>query len=129
METHLDPIVNAPRLSFWANAALGGCAGVLVDSVLFPLDTIKTRLQQRKVAGALPVHHARSFYRGLLSAMAGSFPAAATFWSVYEASKTATAHLVAPDNDVQLGARHAACAAAADVAVTLVRNPFEVRIL
>lgn len=103
---------------------------MLVDSVLFPLDTIKTRLQQRRGTGAAhqapTPFQARSFYRGLLSNMAGSFPAAATFWSVYEAAKSASSHLAAPDDDLQQGARHAACAAAADVAVTVVRNPFEV---
>jgi solute carrier family 25 (mitochondrial S-adenosylmethionine transporter), member 26 len=119
-------------MSFWMTAALGGCAGMLVDSVLFPLDTIKTRLQQRRGTGAAhqapTPFQARSFYRGLLSNMAGSFPAAATFWSVYEAAKSASSHLAAPDDDLQQGARHAACAAAADVAVTVVRNPFEVRV-
>jgi hypothetical protein len=29
--------------------AAGGCAGVAVEAILFPLDTIKTRLQVREV--------------------------------------------------------------------------------
>ena len=53
-------------------ALAGGLAGVAVDAILYPLDTIKTRLQARPVAAAggvplqLPAAVAgwRSFYRG-----------------------------------------------------------------
>lgn len=118
-----------PQLSFWASAAVGGCSGATVDCVLFPLDTLKTRLQQRRQPGAqLPALQLRSFYRGLLSAMTGSFPSAATFWGVYEASKAATSHLAPPDDELQQGVRHAVCGATADVASAIVRNPFEVRL-
>jgi hypothetical protein len=123
--------------------AAGGFSGVTVDLVLFPLDTIKTRLQARRLPGhAIP--KSGSFYKGegrpcvvarlmatrgsppapppapalsvaasgrpppsctltcvlspngcawagLLSAMTASFPCAATFWFVYEATKGALA--------------------------------------
>lgn len=107
--------------SYLAQVALaGGTAGVVVDAVLFPLDTIKTRLQVRD-GTALPP---RSFYRGLFSAMAGSFPAAAVFWTAYEVGRAA---LEPAFERVGLGALSpAGGAAAAQVAVVAVRNPFEV---
>lgn len=43
-------------------ALAGGMAGMCVDSVLFPLDTIKTRLQARKTGLPIPQ---KSFYRGV----------------------------------------------------------------
>lgn len=103
---------------WWHVPIAGGFAGVFVDAILFPLDTIKTRLQARGTLLA-PVG-AAAFYRGLASAMAGSFPSAAMFWTAYEYGRayadTAGAGVFAP----ALGA------AAADVAVCAVRNPFEV---
>ena len=51
------------------HAVAGGFSGMAVDSVLFPLDTIKTRLQARAGTDAATVARARgpaSFYRGAL---------------------------------------------------------------
>lgn len=56
--------------------------------------------------------------------MAGSFPAAATFWSVYEAAKHRLVPLTAGTNWAFLA--YAGAAASADIAVCAVRNPFEV---
>ena len=65
----------------------GGFAGMVVDVALFPLDTLKTRLQApegfRKAGGF------SNIYRGLLSAFVGSAPGAAIFFASYEASKSA----------------------------------------
>lgn len=50
----------------------GGCAGMCVDLTLFPLDTIKTRLQSQQ-----GFHKAGGFggiYAGVPSAAVGSFP-------------------------------------------------------
>mmetsp|Transcript_16012 Transcript_16012/g.19869 ORF Transcript_16012/g.19869 Transcript_16012/m.19869 type:complete len:279 (+) Transcript_16012:216-1052(+) len=63
----------------------GGLAGVSVDIALFPLDTIKTRMQSPK--GFVASGGFRGMYSGLLSAAAGSFPNAALFFCVYESSK------------------------------------------
>jgi solute carrier family 25 S-adenosylmethionine transporter 26 len=104
--------------TWWHVPAAGGCAGVVVDLVLFPLDTLKTRLQARGALAA-PVS-AAAFYRGLASAMAGSFPAAATFWTAYEFARARADAAGAGAAAPALGA------AAADVAVCAVRNPFEV---
>eukprot|EP00794_Sanderia_malayensis_P006048 gene6048-6750_t len=69
----------------WVPLISGGVAGTAVDVVLFPLDTIKTRLQSEvgfKASGGF-----RGIYRGILSAAIGSFPSAAAFFCAYEASK------------------------------------------
>jgi solute carrier family 25 S-adenosylmethionine transporter 26 len=109
-----------------------------VDSILFPLDTIKTRLQARRQPQVMVTEAAniplaavsgapRPFYRGLLSAMLGSFPAAATFWTVYELGKRhLTAGLAARGRSDLDFLAHGGAAALADVAVCAVRNPFEV---
>uniref|UniRef100_A0A8C5SQI9 Mitochondrial S-adenosylmethionine carrier protein n=1 Tax=Laticauda laticaudata TaxID=8630 RepID=A0A8C5SQI9_LATLA len=63
----------------------GGLAGVCVDLTLFPLDTVKTRLQSPqgfKKAGGF-----RGIYAGVPSAAVGSFPNAAAFFVTYEYTK------------------------------------------
>ncbi|RKP34865.1 mitochondrial carrier domain-containing protein [Dimargaris cristalligena] len=60
----------------------GGIAGTAVDTALFPLDTIKTRLQSQvgfRAAGGFS-----GVYSGLLSAVIGSAPSAAAFFVAYE---------------------------------------------
>eukprot|EP00753_Platysulcus_tardus_P009040 PLAT1777.3.p2 GENE.PLAT1777.3~~PLAT1777.3.p2 ORF type:complete len:281 (-),score=144.15 PLAT1777.3:71-913(-) len=105
-----------------ANFIAGGAAGASVDFVLFPLDTIKTRLQARGAS----VKPSGSFYKGLASAMAGSFPAAATFWWSYETSKAMLTEALGDSHPALLPVTHMASATVAEVATCLVRNPFEV---
>jgi solute carrier family 25 S-adenosylmethionine transporter 26 len=64
----------------------GAVAGTSVDVVLFPLDTIKTRMQS--AAGFWASGGYRGIYNGLGSAAAGSAPTAALFFVTYEMSKT-----------------------------------------
>ncbi|KAI1428385.1 mitochondrial carrier domain-containing protein [Xylaria sp. FL1777] len=63
----------------------GGIAGTTVDLSLFPLDTLKTRLQSR--AGFFPSGGFRGVYRGVGSALVGSAPGAAFFFCTYEGVK------------------------------------------
>ncbi|WMV26354.1 hypothetical protein MTR67_019739 [Solanum verrucosum] len=88
----------------------GGTAGVVVETALYPIDTIKTRLQAMH---CFPVQVARGggqialkgLYSGLLGNLAGVLPASAIFVGVYEPAKqkllkmfpenlSAVAHLV-----------------------------------
>ncbi|CAE7734638.1 SAMC1 [Symbiodinium sp. KB8] len=96
---------------------------MMVDFVLYPLDTIKTRLQTKGGAGKV---NKNSLFSGLLSAMLGSFPGAATFWTAYSGSKSLLAPLAGGDSAAAAGLVHGLAAAMADVAVVAVRNPFEV---
>ncbi|ROI84200.1 S-adenosylmethionine mitochondrial carrier protein [Anabarilius grahami] len=71
----MDEIINA-----------GGCAGMCVDLTLFPLDTIKTRLQSQQ--GFYKTGGFRGIYAGVPSAAIGSFPNAAAFFVTYESTKS-----------------------------------------
>lgn len=59
----------------------GGCCGLAVDSALFPIDTCKTRLQSEE--GFMKAGGFKDIYNGLMPALAGSVPIAATFFCVY----------------------------------------------
>ncbi len=66
----------------------GGFAGTSIDLVLFPVDSLKTRLQASHTEKNFVKQAANiSKFKGLASAMAGAFPCAATFWLSYEYSK------------------------------------------
>ncbi|KAJ0124726.1 PET8 related protein [Diaporthe amygdali] len=67
----------------------GGIAGTTVDLTLFPLDTLKTRLQSSE--GFFASGGFKGIYRGVGSAALGSAPGAAFFFCTYEATKTALA--------------------------------------
>ncbi|KAB0360546.1 hypothetical protein FD754_004702 [Muntiacus muntjak] len=60
----------------------GGIAGVSVDLILFPLDTIKTRLQSPQ--GFYKAGGFYGVYAGVPSTAIGSFPNAAAFFVTYE---------------------------------------------
>ena len=73
----------------FATAVLaGGFAGTSIDVALFPIDSIKTRLQatSNKVDFTKDAASVSKF-KGLSTAMAASFPCAATFWLSYEFAK------------------------------------------
>ena len=66
----------------------GVCAGVTVETLLYPLDTIKTRLQaarqKRKEVNKLLF---KGVFNGLSRNIAGCVPATALFFLVYEPTK------------------------------------------
>uniref|UniRef100_A0A1A8KZY7 Mitochondrial S-adenosylmethionine carrier protein n=2 Tax=Nothobranchius TaxID=28779 RepID=A0A1A8KZY7_9TELE len=74
------------RREFVASLVAGGCAGMCVDLTLFPLDTIKTRLQSQQ--GFYKAGGFRGIYAGVPSAAVGSFPNAAAFFVTYECTKS-----------------------------------------
>ncbi|POS87500.1 s-adenosylmethionine mitochondrial carrier protein-like protein [Erysiphe pulchra] len=63
----------------------GALAGTTVDLSLFPLDTLKTRLQSS--SGFLASGGFTGVYRGVGSAIIGSAPGAALFFCTYESIK------------------------------------------
>ena len=71
--------------SFFVSLIAGGIAGTTVDVALYPLDTIKTRLQAPQ--GFIKAGGFSGVYKGLSAAAAGSAPGAALFFSSYEMSK------------------------------------------
>ncbi|KAJ5101742.1 S-adenosylmethionine mitochondrial carrier protein [Penicillium alfredii] len=85
-----DPLVS----SLWTRSLLSGAvAGLTVDCSLYPLDTIKTRLQKARdhsapQASRLSLRQTvRGIYAGLPSVLFGSAPSAASFFIVYDGVK------------------------------------------
>lgn len=81
--------MSSPNPPFTTALLAGGIAGTTVDMTLFPLDTLKTRLQSSE--GFFASGGFRGIYRGIGSAALGSAPGAAFFFCTYEATKSALA--------------------------------------
>ncbi|XP_058023168.1 mitochondrial S-adenosylmethionine carrier protein isoform X2 [Ahaetulla prasina] len=109
------------RGDFLVSLAAGGLAGVCVDLTLFPLDTVKTRLQSPqgfKKAGGF-----RGIYAGVPSAAIGSFPNAAAFFVTYEYTK-AVLHTDASPYFTPI--IHMMAASFGEIVACLIRVPAEV---
>ncbi|KAK5872887.1 hypothetical protein PBY51_013545 [Eleginops maclovinus] len=112
------------RREFVAYMMAGGCAGMCVDLTLFPLDTIKTRLQSQQ--GFSKAGGFRGVYAGVPSAAVGSFPNAAAFFVTYECTKSllgAGGGLAAPQ---AAPVTHMMAASLGEVVACLIRVPTEV---
>lgn len=70
---------------FLVSLISGGIAGTSVDVALYPLDTIKTRIQSPQ--GFIKSGGLSGIYKGLSAAAVGSAPGAALFFSTYETMK------------------------------------------
>ncbi|KAI9565741.1 hypothetical protein GHT06_009533 [Daphnia sinensis] len=111
---------NVPSHKFKLYA--GGIAGMAVDAGLFPLDTLKTRLQSPD--GFIRSGGFRGVYSGLGTAVLGSAPTAALFFCTYENTKRLLKHnsiLTVWEPVV-----HMTSAAFGEVAACLIRVPVEV---
>ncbi|KAL7823545.1 mitochondrial carrier domain-containing protein [Trichoderma gracile] len=84
-----------PSPSFQSALLAGALAGTTVDLSLFPLDTLKTRLQSS--AGFFPSGGFSGIYRGIGSALVGSAPGAAFFFCTYETTKSFLGSRLRPD--------------------------------
>ncbi|XP_061474683.1 mitochondrial S-adenosylmethionine carrier protein isoform X6 [Rhineura floridana] len=109
------------RGDFLVSLTAGGLAGVSVDLILFPLDTVKTRLQSPqgfKKAGGF-----RGIYAGVPSTAVGSFPNAAAFFVTYEYTKamfrTGASPYLSPIT-------HMLAASLGEIVACLIRVPSEV---
>ncbi|XP_063071017.1 mitochondrial S-adenosylmethionine carrier protein [Engraulis encrasicolus] len=109
------------RREFTASLVAGGCAGMCVDLTLFPLDTIKTRLQSQQ--GFYKAGGFRGIYAGVPSAAVGSFPNAAAFFVTYDSVKslfgTSASSPMAP-------VTHMIAASLGEIVACLIRVPTEV---
>ena len=131
-----DSTSSAPP--FRTALAAGAFAGTTVDLSLYPLDTLKTRLQSS--AGFYPSGGFTGIYRGVGSALLGSAPSAALFFVSYESIKGLLARkreldrkydTLSGDFPIQLGrwsepVEHMAAASLGEVAACVVRVPTEV---
>ncbi|XLU72552.1 hypothetical protein S245_031605 [Arachis hypogaea] len=98
----------------------GGVAGVVVETALYPIDTIKTRLQVARGGGQIIL---KGLYSGLAGNLAGVLPASAIFVGVYEPTKQKLLRSF-PENLSAIA--HFAAGAIAGAASSLVRVPTEV---
>ncbi|KAA3453718.1 S-adenosylmethionine carrier 1, chloroplastic/mitochondrial-like [Gossypium australe] len=69
---------------FFQSIIAGAMAGVVVEAALYPIDTVKTRLQAARGGGKVVL---KGLYSGLGGNLAGVLPASAIFLGVYEPAK------------------------------------------
>ncbi|XP_043497610.1 S-adenosylmethionine mitochondrial carrier protein-like [Polistes fuscatus] len=99
----------------------GASAGICVDTVLFPIDTIKTRLQSQH--GFLQSGGFKGLYRGLYPVLIGSTPTAALFFVTYESTKVYAQPLV---SERYRSLIHMGAASLSEMVACIVRVPVEV---
>ena len=119
-----SPAASAPSTSTSTYLLAGAVAGVCVDVVLFPLDTIKTRMQS--AVGFRGSGGFQNIYAGIGSAAIGSAPSAALFFATYEHTKAALLpHLQqrGADRSRYEPLVHCGAAAVAEMVACLVRVP------
>eukprot|EP00058_Branchiostoma_floridae_P021208 XP_002606698.1 hypothetical protein BRAFLDRAFT_72535 [Branchiostoma floridae] len=120
-DMELSAVADNMEPSFVKCLVAGGLAGTAVDVTLFPLDTLKTRLQSE--AGFWRSGGFRGIYSGLGSAAVGSAPGAAVFFVTYEFVKSLTGSLL-PESLAPVS--HMIGASAGEVGACIVRVPVEV---
>jgi solute carrier family 25 iron transporter 28/37 len=123
------------RMPFWKHAFAGSCAGVMEHLGMFPLDTVKTRMQALRpgatAASSLSMggvlrdivgnQGARGFMRGCSAIAAGTIPAHVALFTTYEITKKQL--LDGRDHDV---ARAAVCGAASQFSHDFFITPADV---
>eukprot|EP00536_Pseudo-nitzschia_multiseries_P010293 jgi/Psemu1/258872/estExt_Genewise1Plus.C_3080034 len=117
--------------SFATALVAGGLAGTSVDVALFPIDTLKTRMQSPQGFGAAGGF--RGIYNGIGAAAVGSAPGAALFFCSYETCKPIIRQwqLESAGNGGDTGLNspamcHMTAASIGEAAACLVRVPTEV---
>ncbi|KZV24289.1 calcium-binding mitochondrial carrier protein SCaMC-1-like [Dorcoceras hygrometricum] len=88
----VPPPVELPAGSVLKSALAGGLSSALSTSFLYPVDTIKTRVQAStlsfpEVISTLPQLGVRGFYRGSIPAILGQFSSHGLRTGIFEASK------------------------------------------
>lgn len=115
---------------FLTSLLAGGLAGTSVDLALFPIDTLKTRLQDPR--GFLAAGGFRGVYRGVVAAAAGSAPGASLFFGTYETMKPVISDLQreylgeSSTAAASPAVTHMAAASIGEAAACMVRVPTEV---
>ncbi|RKF74295.1 putative mitochondrial carrier protein PET8 [Golovinomyces cichoracearum] len=125
-------MTNPNKPVFTTALLCGALAGTVVDLSLYPLDTLKTRLQSS--SGFLASGGFTGVYRGVGSTIVGSAPGAALFFCTYELSKSFLSaqsyfgrdkKMLASDN-LTAPIEHMLAASLGEIAACGVRVPTEV---
>ncbi|XP_024376863.1 calcium-dependent mitochondrial ATP-magnesium/phosphate carrier protein 3 isoform X2 [Physcomitrium patens] len=88
----------------------GGTAGAIAQTIIYPVDLLKTRLQCHNEPGRAPQlvkftrdilvqEGPRAFYRGLLPSLLGIIPYAGIDLATYETLKLKSRHLLPPETE------------------------------
>ncbi|KAG8461061.1 hypothetical protein KFE25_003630 [Diacronema lutheri] len=109
------------RKEFTSSLLAGSVAGLSVDLALFPIDTLKTRLQSAD--GFWKSGGFRGVYTGVSAAAAGSMPGAALFFGTYTLAKGELHQLSPSTPDPVI---HMTAASMGEVAACIVRVPTEI---
>jgi solute carrier family 25 S-adenosylmethionine transporter 26 len=114
----------------------GAVAGLTVDCSLYPLDTIKTRLQKARDTTAPQVSRLslrqtiRGIYAGLPSVLFGSAPSAASFFIVYDGVKRSllppSSASSEPPSRAHVFFTHSLASSLGEISACAVRVPTEV---
>ncbi|KAL4821314.1 hypothetical protein BDW67DRAFT_172139 [Aspergillus spinulosporus] len=111
----------------------GAVAGLTVDCSLYPLDTIKTRLQKARHHGpSVPTSSVslrqtiRGIYAGLPSVLLGSAPSAASFFIVYDGVKRTLSTNRESQSRSHIILAHSLASSMGEIAACAVRVPTEV---
>ncbi|KAJ5199988.1 Mitochondrial substrate/solute carrier [Penicillium cf. griseofulvum] len=129
-----EPLVS----SLWTRSLISGAiAGLTVDCSLYPLDTIKTRLQKARDHTVPQTRVSlrqtfRGIYAGLPSVLFGSAPSAASFFIVYDGVKRTllppqpTGSKSTPQSRSHIILTHSLASSLGEIAACAVRVPTEV---
>ncbi|CAG9327153.1 unnamed protein product [Blepharisma stoltei] len=102
--------------TLYVSLVAGGTAGAAVETIIFPFDSIKIRLQ----ANSNLKFKFSNAYKGLPYSLAATFPCAAAFWTSYSMLKNYL------NQYVSLQLSHTISAMVASACSGIVRNPFDV---
>lgn len=110
----------------WDALVAGAAAGFIVDVSLYPIDTVKSRLQSAqgfKKAGGF-----KNVYRGIQPVLLGSMPASALFFISYEKVKVLLeqTELVKSKGQSMQAVSHVIAASFGEFMACTIRAPYEV---
>ena len=100
----------------------GAFAGATVDIILFPIDTIKTRLQS-KASIKFSLSVLANMHKGIGPTIAASAPCAATFFGAYDYLQRVLAPKFKKEHQTFV---HIIAACGGNLAQSVIRVPFEV---
>ena len=89
--------------SFVTSLVAGSSAGLVADVTLYPLDTIKTRMQGKEGLRLLGFNN---LFKGIGPVVVGSVPHAALFFCTYDSAKSLSEKMAlnVSDSFIQIGA-------------------------